>query len=122
LLAELDVHLEETRAPLGGSFCGKATVKNTGSAVWLPHSAGIGGVGLIVQLHTATGEHIEDHKRFPLRKDDRPVLPGETVEVDILIKATTKGSWQLDFDLVAENLFPFQFRTNMPRRFAVEVT
>ncbi len=75
----------------------------------------------MVQLHTATGERIEDHNRFPLREDNRPVLPGETVEVDIRIEATTKGSWQLDFDLVAENLLAFQFRTNMPRRIQVEV-
>ncbi len=122
VLAKLDVDLERTRLPLGETLRGTAVAENTGSAVWLTDNAKPGAVSLAVQLFQADGTCIADHHRFPLNTDGRPILPGETVQVDFEIEATARGQWQVEFDLVSEPGpgFRFQFRTDMIRRFPVE--
>jgi Methyltransferase domain len=105
LLADLSVRLEP---PSGGTVRGTATVRNTGTSVWLPSSTPLGGVKLGVHLYDEGGLLVDrDYARANL-PGDRVLGPGETVTVELAVPAPDPGRWQLGFDLVSEGVCWFE--------------
>jgi SAM-dependent methyltransferase len=105
LLGELTVRLEQ---PSGGSVRGTATVRNTGSSVWLPSSTPLGGVKLGVHLYDERGLLVDrDYARADL-PGGGIVTPGGQVTVDLALAAPGPGRWKLGFDLVSEGVCWFE--------------
>jgi hypothetical protein len=105
LLAELAVRLEGSG---GGTVRGTATVRNTGTSVWLPSSTPLGGVKLGVHLYDEGGVLVDrDYARADL-PGDRITTPGDEVTIALSIPAPASGRWQLGFDLVAEGVCWFE--------------
>jgi SAM-dependent methyltransferase len=105
LLCDLSVRLDP---PSGGAVRGTATVRNTGTSVWLPSSTPLGGVKLGVHLYDEAGLLVDrDHARAEL-PGGKVVAPGETVTVDLAVPAPDAGRWQLGFDLVSEGVCWFE--------------
>jgi SAM-dependent methyltransferase len=105
LLAELAVRLEGSG---GGTVRGTATVRNTGTSVWLPSSTPLGGVKIGVHLYDEGGVLVDrDYARADL-PGDRITTPGDEVTIALSIPAPASGRWQLGFDLVAEGVCWFE--------------
>jgi hypothetical protein len=87
---------------------GTATVRNTGTSVWLPSSIPLGGVKLGVHLYDESGLLVDrDYARADL-PGDRITTPGDEVTVPLELPAPDAGRWQLGFDLVAEGVCWFE--------------
>ena len=105
LLADLAVRVEP---PGGGVVRGTATVRNTGTSMWLPSSTPLGGVKLGVHLYDEGGLLVDrDYARADL-PGDRITTPGDEVTVPLELPAPDAGRWQLGFDLVAEGVCWFE--------------
>jgi len=105
LLADLSVRVEP---PSDGVVRGTATVRNTGTSVWLPSSIPLGGVKLGVHLYDERGLLVDrDYARADL-PGDRITTPGDEVTVPVAVPAPDGGRWQLGFDLVAEGVCWFE--------------
>jgi hypothetical protein len=105
LLADLAVHLDGID---GAVVRGTATVRNTGTSVWLPSSTPLGGVKLGVHLYDESGLLVDrDFARADL-PGDGITTPGAEVTVELAVPAPDGGRWQLGFDLVAEGVCWFE--------------
>lgn len=124
LKGEIKIDLKSNRTRVGEFFQGTAIVKNIGTSKWLPSSElssrsfgslydskGVilrerlnkGAVHLGAHLFDSDGILIErDYFRAILKDQPLPVLPGETVNVDLMIPSPSKGEYILEFDLVSE--------------------
>jgi 2-polyprenyl-3-methyl-5-hydroxy-6-metoxy-1,4-benzoquinol methylase len=119
LLADLSVRLEP---PTDGAVRGTATVRNTGTSLWLPSSAPLGGVKLGVHLYDEGGLLVDrDFARADL-PGDRVLGPGETVTIELALPAPDPGRWQLGFDLVSEGVCWFEVNGAETVTVAVSVT
>ena len=108
LLGDLAVRLERSAVDADGAVRGTATVRNTGTSVWLPSSTALGGVKLGVHLYDEGGLLVDrDFARANL-PGDRIVTPGDEVAVDLALPSPGIGRWQLGFDLVAEGVCWFE--------------
>src|SRR5829696_3442279 len=118
LLGDLSVRIDP---PAGGTVRGAATVRNTGTSVWLPSSTPLGGVKLGVHLYDEGGLLVDrDFARTDL-PGDRIVTPGDEVAVELAVPAPAAGRWQLGFDLVAEGVCWFEVNGAETVTAAVEV-
>jgi SAM-dependent methyltransferase len=107
LLAGLEVRLDRRTAPIGGRWTGTATVTNTGTTMWLPATAPLGGVMLGVHLYDEQGALLDrDHARVTLATEgDTTIAPGRTVKVSFGIDTPAgAGRFHLGFDLVSEGV------------------
>jgi hypothetical protein len=123
LRAALEVKLGATEAQPGGAFSGWAQVLNSGSAIWLPHNAGVGAVLLACHLLDASGRVLtQGYTRVPLTAGEaRAIAPGERASVAVRIPAPAKGRYLLEFDLVSDNVAWFSALGNPTVRIPVEV-
>jgi SAM-dependent methyltransferase len=79
-----------------------ATLENTGTAIWLPGTEPLGGVGLGCHLYREDGTLLDfEFYRRPL---PAPAAPGETVELSYDLPELAPGTYLLEFDLVAEGV------------------
>ena len=120
--AELEVSMKggPTYAA-GGSIDISVRVKNTSPALWLPRSAGVGGVGLGVQLLAARGVPT-DHFRVSLTPGEGvPLRPGDVVSFDARIPCPPPGDHDLEFDLVSEHVLWFKLNGSKTCRFRIQV-
>jgi ubiquinone/menaquinone biosynthesis C-methylase UbiE len=79
-----------------------ATLENTGTALWLPGTEPLGGVGLGCHLYREDGTLLDfEFYRQPL---PAPLAPGETVELTYELPRLAPGTYLLEFDLVAEGV------------------
>ena len=105
LAAEVSVTLDARRVSLeAGAITGRARVKNTGPQIWLPATTRVGAVRLGGHLLDTTGRMIDyEFFRTSLTPGvDRPIAPGEEIEVPLRIPLPPRGAYSLDFDLVSE--------------------
>lgn len=105
LAAEIRVTLDVRRVPFeAGAITGRARVKNTGPQIWLPATTRVGAVRLGGHLLDATGRMIDyEFFRTSLTPGvERPVTPGEEIEIPLRIPVPPRGAYVLDFDLVSE--------------------
>jgi ubiquinone/menaquinone biosynthesis C-methylase UbiE len=96
------------------------TATNTGSAVWLPRRAGVGGVSIGVHVFDADGALASsDVLSTALAAGD--VAPGECATVQISIPPLTRGRHILEIDCVAADVGWFGQLGSRPARVDVEV-
>jgi SAM-dependent methyltransferase len=123
LSAEIKVELISRRIKEGETFEARATVKNSGTSIWLPASAPRGPVRLGTHLLGADGALINrDYSRHNLTPDEgRAVMPGEAVTFAAFVPAPPKGNYILEFDLVSEYVCWFENNGSAVVRIEVEV-
>jgi SAM-dependent methyltransferase len=82
----------------------RARVGNTGAAIWLPTTRRVGAVHLGCHLLKADGQCLDyDFHRVNLTPgEDRPVRPGEEIEVEFELPAPPPGDYVVELDLVSE--------------------
>jgi hypothetical protein len=109
----LAVDVPET-IPAGGSAKASATVLNDGPCVWMPS------VHLGYRIYPAAGGPSID---MPERAfSNRRVKPGESIRWDITVKGPpAPGRYDLEFDLVQENVAWFTWRGGATARIPVVV-
>ncbi|HEX8153055.1 MAG TPA: methyltransferase domain-containing protein, partial [Thermoanaerobaculia bacterium] len=83
----------------------RATVTNSGAAVWLPPDEPVGGVALGCHLYDADGRLLRfDHHWARLTEPPRPILPSEIVTVTFTLPPLEPGTYELEFDCVAQKV------------------
>ena len=124
LAAKLEVKVASTTVKEGGALAAQVVVTNSGRATWLPRSSPRGAVLLGCRLFDASGRLLTfDYFRHSLTPGDgRPITPGETITLDISMPVPGKGSYVLEWDLVAESVGWFSSRDLLPVRTKMEVT
>lgn len=118
LRASIEVTVAAARAgqPIGVHL----TVRNLGTAHWLPSTEEHGRVTVGVQLHDATGALLDlnyAHLDLP-----RALAPGEEVTFDAEVRPLAAGRYVLEFDCVAEHVAWFAQTGSEPRRVTVDVS
>jgi SAM-dependent methyltransferase len=101
LRAELTVKRDETQALVGV----RVQLTNIGRAMWLPSSVGIGGVWVGCHLYDGDGRLLDFN--FHTQALPGAVPPGGQTEVIYDLPPLPPGSYQLEFDLVAEQVIWF---------------
>ncbi len=105
LAATITVTLDRTSgAPAGTELVARATLTNTGTALWRTQADAVGSVHLGCHLYDEAGKlRAVDHARAPLEgaTGGRPVPPGESVSLEAFVPAPPPGRHVLGFDLVS---------------------
>jgi SAM-dependent methyltransferase len=123
LLARLKIQVAETRVEEGSPLRASVTVTNTGSVVWLPTTANVGGVNLGVHLLNESGKQIDyDYFRQVLTPGkNRAIQPNETLSFEMQVPSPTKGNYILEFDLVSEGVAWFSINGSKTSQIDIEV-
>jgi SAM-dependent methyltransferase len=96
------------------------TATNTGTALWLPRSAGVGGVSIGVHVFDADGRLVStDVLATPLAPG--AVGPDEQVTVDVAIGELTRGRYAIEIDCVADRVGWFGQLGSRPARIEIEL-
>jgi hypothetical protein len=99
-----------------------ALVTNTGTATWLPWSAGHGGVGCGAHLYDAEGTLLDfDAGVSPIGEPLREIAPGETVPVRVLVSPRRAGRYIVELDCVAAHVSWFAPLGSRPVRVTISV-
>jgi hypothetical protein len=120
LRADLRIEVGE-QAVVGSTIQGHATITNTGTAAWLPASAGVGAVHLGIQVFDEAGARVMKESLGPLSEDEGLVQPGERIERDFVLPASDPGVWRIDFDLYADHMVWFHELGYEPVRRVIRV-
>jgi 2-polyprenyl-3-methyl-5-hydroxy-6-metoxy-1,4-benzoquinol methylase len=92
------------RAEVTGSIL-RASVTNTGGAIWLQTPGSVGQVNLGAHLFDPDGRVVDfDFMRVALRPGGDPIALGERIEVEGALPALQPGSYSLVVDLAAEGV------------------
>jgi SAM-dependent methyltransferase len=111
LAAKLDVKVSSRRLRSDDTIEAEVTVLNSGEATWLPSGDGPGAVNLGFHLRALeTGEYRNDYGRAAIPNSNRPVRPGDKMDMRISIPAPSPGRYELIFDLVSEQVAWFAER------------
>jgi hypothetical protein len=104
--ATIEVESWSAQTSAGAPTSARVVITNTGTASWLPLEVGVGGVDLGVHLATETGQVVaHDYARQPLVPGlTRPILPGATVTVDVVLPAPPPGEHELQLQMVSEGV------------------
>jgi hypothetical protein len=98
-------------------------VTNTGTARWLPRHVDPGGVGIGVKLYDEARTLLSSSVvSQPLTEPERDVLPGETIQVRVLLPPLECGRYRLDIDCVATGVTWFSQTGSRSSTVLVEVT
>ncbi|MGN6186447.1 MAG: hypothetical protein ACTHQM_22665, partial [Thermoanaerobaculia bacterium] len=118
LRAEIEITLRnEPRA--NEPIAIRAMLRNTGKARWLPSPTTPGGVCLGVHLY-ANGELASfDHHWAQLPAHG--MQPGETAELEFQLPPLAPGSYELEFDCVAQRVTWFAMNGSPTTRLALEI-
>jgi SAM-dependent methyltransferase len=101
----------------------EATVKNTGTGVWLTPESEYGGVFLGAHLYDESGKLIAfDLVRQRLTEPSREVAPGEVVACRLTIPPQPAGRYVLELDCVASKVIWFSQVGSEPVRLAIEIS
>jgi SAM-dependent methyltransferase len=112
LLAEIEVELE-AMGRSGEPLPVRATVRNRGSAAWLPSMSGPGGVSLGCHLYRSGGEVVNLDFHWEAIDRQQIVGPGEVREISFFLPPLEAGEWVVEFDCVADRVTWFG-RTGSP--------
>lgn len=105
LSAKIHAVLSSPSALDGQSFTIDATVSNAGAASWLPSDAPRGGVLLGAHIYEPSGTLLAfDACRQRLAGPERPIAPGESVNVRISMPPLPAGEYLIELDCVADRV------------------
>jgi SAM-dependent methyltransferase len=106
LTALVNVSPAEVKVAEGETIKLHATITNNSSSKWLSRSAGLGAVLLGCHVRRADGSMFRESYHWePLTAGEgRDVLPGETVEVEVVMPGLPRGQHILEFDLVSNDV------------------
>lgn len=122
LSAKLEAQVASPTVKQGEPVRAQVSITNTGRAVWLPRSAERGAVLLGPRLLDASGQPLNlNPARHPLTPDGRPIAPGETVLLEVTIPSPPRGSYIVEFDLVAEQIAWFSMLGMAAPRVPIQV-
>lgn len=123
LHATLAVNPASLAVKEGSPLTAKVVVTNSGTAIWLPRTAKVGGVQLACHLLDASGKLlVQGYSRHPLTPGDgRTIASGETVEIEVRIPPPPKGHYLLEFELLSESVAWFSVVGSRPVRLAIQV-
>jgi hypothetical protein len=116
----MDISKRDYTVPAGRKLKLSFHIANAGTARWLNANDQIFGiVRLASHLYDGSGNLIAvDHSRHDL---PAPVLPGQTIALDIEVPLPGPGSYRMAFDLVAEGVTWFETVGSKPVEITVEV-
>lgn len=122
--AKLRVDLSAGRIEVGNSVLLHVTVTNTGSSIWLPGEARVGGVRFGIHLFDENERLLDlDYFRHSLTGDPaRRIVPGETTEFTAELPMTSKGVFILECDLVSEGICWFEHNGSPTVKLGIVVT
>ena len=121
LRAEIRADVGTLRGAGRSSVSVPVRVRNVGDTLWLSEPDGLGGyVMLAGHLHSARGDRVvRGAFRVPL---PYPVAPGQSVELQVAVPLPAEiGRYQVELDLVDENVAWFGQSGSPTTRLAVEV-
>ncbi|HXQ74074.1 MAG TPA: hypothetical protein VN844_26460, partial [Pyrinomonadaceae bacterium] len=123
LRAELLVEPAATRIDAGGFAELRVTVRNTGTATWLPGTARVGAVRFGVHLFDEAGTLLDlDYYRKDFSTAEEPNLgPGDSAEFVAKVPMPKQGVYQLQCDLVSEGVCWFEHNGSPTVRLRIEV-
>src|SRR5712691_553402 len=123
LKAIINVSPQTVTVKQGEQMTLQAVVKNNGSSIWLPRSAGLGAVLLGCHVYESNGRifHHSYHWEVLTPADGRPVMPNETVEFEVNLPPLPKGSYILEFDMVSNDVCWFALNGSPTVRVTVNV-
>lgn len=123
LTAELQVTLPKGSAYASGQPIPiVASVRNNTGCYWLPGPEPIGGVNLACHvLNIKSNELRSDDFRFPLKPERGIVEPGERVLLHAEISGLSPGEFEVEFDLVSEQVCWFAENGSNTCRFKLVV-
>jgi len=100
-----------------------ATVTNTSPSVWLARGAGMGAVQLGCHVYTRDGQLFRHsfHWEALTPAEGRPILPNETVEVEVTLPPLPAGSYVLEFDMVSYDVCWFAMNGSEIARVELDV-
>jgi SAM-dependent methyltransferase len=100
-----------------------ASVTNDSPSIWLPRGAGLGAVLLGVHVCNRKGQTIKNSYHWEALTPDagRPILPGETVDVEVNIPGLPAGHYVLKFDMVSHDVCWFAANGSPEYKITVEV-
>ncbi len=99
-----------------------ATLRNSGTATWLPSSNRFGGVSLGAHLFGSGGQLINfDFHWQSLEGGTREIAPGEVLEVRLEMPGLPAGSYLLELDAVANHVCWFAQAGSKPSRIRVTI-
>ena len=107
LNASISIGDQELMFTVGTSFKLSVTVRNTGTAYWLPSSQGLGSVWLGIHLHNSSENSTKvGFFTCPLPIDETDgLMPGRSVTFEVELEAMeTPGKYSLEFDLVSQQI------------------
>ena len=121
LLAELQVKAAGNQIEAGSAVQLRVTVRNAGTATWLPSTARVGAVRFGVHLFDAAGTLLDlDYYRKELPGTEK-VMPGDTLEFVAEVPMPSPGAYELQCDLVSEGVCWFEHNGSPTVRLRVEV-
>jgi hypothetical protein len=100
----------------------EAIVTNTGTATWLPWTAGHGGVACGAHLYDGAGTLLEfDAEVVPIGDPPREVSPGESVALHLTLPPQSAGEYIVELDCVASQVSWFAPLGSRPVRMSFTV-
>ena len=113
----LSAHIE---AAVSSDLRATLVVRNVGTSVWLPGSAGFGGVSLGAHLYDAGGALLAlDWTWIAIHE---PVAPGEERRLAAELPALDPGRYRIEFDCVANDVAWFAQLGSQPASVDLEVS
>jgi glycosyltransferase involved in cell wall biosynthesis/SAM-dependent methyltransferase len=122
LLADLQVNLTSQQVKAGGAAELHVSVRNAGTAIWLPSTARVGAVRFGVHLFDRAGKLLDlDYFRQNLA-EGQSIAPGESLEFVTKVPMSEPGAYTLQCDLVSEGVCWFEHNGSPTVRLEIEVT
>lgn len=123
LRAVLQVEPVATRIDAGGFAELRVTIRNTGTATWLPGTARVGAVRFGVHLFDEAGTLLDlDYYRKDFSTaEQRNLVPGDSAEFVAEVPMPSTGVYGLQCDLVSEGVCWFEHNGSPTVRLQIEV-
>lgn len=123
LLAKITIDPNPFIGIAGETIKLQALVTNTSESVWLPRGAGFGAVLLGCHVYYANNVMYRHSYHWEALTPDegRPILPKESVALDVNIPALDKGNYILEFDMISNDVCWFALNGSQQVRVAVQI-
>jgi SAM-dependent methyltransferase len=120
-----EIHADACSEPAieGQPIAINATVTNTGSAMWLPSDAAVGGVSLGAHVYDAASGRLLAFgvATAPLADPPREIAPGDTVRCRLTVPPQPGGRYIVEIDCVASHVTWFAPIGSRAERVTVDV-